>query len=88
VPESTIGQRISRAKQSIKTSRIPPVCPTLANARTPGVGAVRAVSDLQRGIRRARGGLHRTDLSNKRCAPRATCTRCCRTTETLAGCSR
>ena len=50
-PEATMAQRISRAKQSIKTSKIPFAMPTVTNAWR---RCCTFVSDLQRGIREQR----------------------------------
>ena len=51
VPEATMAQRISRAKQSIKTSRIPFRLPDRGGARrAAGGGAARPLPDLQRGL--------------------------------------
>ena len=64
VPEATMAQRISRAKQSIKSSRVPFSMPSAERARRATErGAARAVSDLQRGIheqRRAGSAAHRS----------------------------
>ncbi len=58
VPEATMAQRISRAKQRIRTSGVPFRMPTDVRARgTPECRAARALPHLQRGLheqRRAR----------------------------------
>ena len=67
VPESTIGQRISRAKQSIKASRIPFRMPD-ACERAQRLGSVLHVLYLifSEGYTTSAGAaLHRTDLSNE-----------------------
>ena len=52
VPEATMAQRISRAKQSIKASGVPFELPTDAErAERLARGAARALSHLQRGLR-------------------------------------
>ena len=51
VPESTMAQRISRAKQRIKASGVPFRLPTPGRAGRPAaVGAARPVPHLQRGL--------------------------------------
>jgi RNA polymerase sigma factor (sigma-70 family) len=51
VPEATMAQRISRAKQSIKDSGIPFELPTKADTRTTSAGgSTCALSHLQRGL--------------------------------------
>ncbi len=67
VPESTIGQRISRAKQSIKTSGVPFRMPD-ADERIQRLGTVLHVLYLvfNEGYTTSAGAeLHRTDLSNE-----------------------
>jgi RNA polymerase sigma factor (sigma-70 family) len=67
VPEATIGQRISRAKQSIKASRIPFSMPDAAE-RHQRLGSVLHVLYLifNEGYTASGGeALHRTDLSNE-----------------------
>jgi len=67
VPEATMAQRISRAKQSIKTSKIPFTLPTDAQ-RAERLGAVLHVLYLvfNEGYSSSSGDtLHRTDLSNE-----------------------
>ena len=67
VPESTIGQRISRAKQSIKTSRIPFRMPD-AEERAQRLSSVLHVLYLvfNEGYTTSSGvELHRADLSNE-----------------------
>ncbi|HMF97709.1 MAG TPA: DUF6596 domain-containing protein [Vicinamibacterales bacterium] len=67
VPESTIGQRISRAKQSIKASGIPFRMPD-AGARSERLSSVLHVLYLifNEGYTTSSGSaLHRTDLSNE-----------------------
>jgi len=67
VPESTIGQRISRAKQSIKTTRVPFRMPD-ADERSQRLGSVLHVLYLifNEGYTTSSGAaLHRTDLSNE-----------------------
>jgi RNA polymerase sigma factor (sigma-70 family) len=67
VPESTIGQRISRAKQSIKASRIPFAMPD-ADERAERLTSVLHVLYLvfNEGYTASSGAaLHRTDLSNE-----------------------
>jgi predicted RNA polymerase sigma factor len=67
VPEATMAQRISRAKQSIKTSKIPFTMPTAAE-RSERLGAVLHVLYLvfSEGYSTSVGdALHRTDLSNE-----------------------
>ena len=67
VPESTMAQRISRAKQTIKSSGVPFSMPTRARARRKtDRRAARALSDLQRGIHElVRQSLQRTELSSE-----------------------
>ncbi len=62
-----MAQRISRAKQSIKTSRVPFRMPDADERAQPaGLGAARALPDLQRGLHHSSGhALQRTDLSNE-----------------------
>ena len=52
VPEATMAQRISRAKQAIKASGVPLSVPAdeAGARRTAPRGAARAVPDLQRGV--------------------------------------
>jgi RNA polymerase sigma factor (sigma-70 family) len=67
VPEATMAQRISRAKQSIKTSKVPFSMPTDAE-RTERLGAVLHVLYLifSEGYTSTSGAeLQRTDLSNE-----------------------
>ena len=67
VPESTIGQRISRAKQSIKASRVPFRMPD-ADERGQRLSSVLHVLYLvfNEGYTTSSGAaLHRTDLSNE-----------------------
>jgi RNA polymerase sigma factor (sigma-70 family) len=67
VPEATIGQRISRAKQSIKASRVPFRMPD-ADERSQRLGSVLHVLHLvfNEGYTTSSGAeLHRTDLSNE-----------------------
>jgi RNA polymerase sigma factor (sigma-70 family) len=67
VPESTIGQRISRAKQSIKASRVPFRMPD-ADDRVERLGSVLHVLYLvfNEGYTTSSGAeLHRIDLSNE-----------------------
>jgi RNA polymerase sigma factor (sigma-70 family) len=67
VPESTVGQRISRAKQSIKSSGVPFEMPD-ASARAERLGSVLHVLYLifSEGYTTTAGpALHRTDLSNE-----------------------
>ena len=67
VPESTIGQRISRAKQSIKTSAVPFRIPD-ADERAARLSSVLHVLYLvfNEGYTASSGaGLYRTDLSNE-----------------------
>jgi RNA polymerase sigma factor (sigma-70 family) len=67
VPESTIGQRISRAKQSIKASGVP-FCMPDADERAQRLGSVLHVLYLvfNEGYTTSSGtALHRTDLSNE-----------------------
>ena len=67
VPESTIGQRISRAKQSIKASGVPFRMPD-ADERAQRLGSVLHVLYLifNEGYTTSSGAaLHRTDLSNE-----------------------
>src|SRR5262249_20342861 len=67
VPESTIGQRISRAKQSIRSSGIPFRMPD-AGERAARLGSVLHVLYLifNEGYTTSSGSaLHRTDLSNE-----------------------
>ena len=67
VPEATMAQRISRAKQSIKTSKIPFTLPTDAQ-RAERLSAVLHVLYLvfSEGYSSSSGdALHRTDLSNE-----------------------
>jgi predicted RNA polymerase sigma factor len=67
VPESVIGQRISRAKQSIRDSGVPLAMPDAAE-RTERLGAVLHVLYLifSEGYSASSGdSVHRTDLSNE-----------------------
>jgi RNA polymerase sigma factor (sigma-70 family) len=67
VPESTIGQRISRAKQSIKASRVP-FCMPDADERAERLSSVLHVLYLifNEGYTTSSGAeLHRIDLSNE-----------------------
>jgi RNA polymerase sigma factor (sigma-70 family) len=67
VPEATIAQRISRAKQSIKASGVPFQVPT-PGERTPRLGAVLHVLYLifNEGYTTSSGpALHRSDLSSE-----------------------
>src|SRR5690606_1116285 len=67
VPEATMAQRISRAKQSIRVSAIPFSMPDAAD-RAERVGAVLRVLYLifNEGYTSSSGpDLHRTDLSNE-----------------------
>ena len=68
VPEATMAQRISRAKQRIKASGVPFQPASRGRAsRAPALGAARALPDLQRGLRLAAPArrLHRRDLAGE-----------------------
>jgi predicted RNA polymerase sigma factor len=84
VPESTIGQRISRAKQRIKSSGIPFRMPD-AGVRSEHLGSVLHVLYLifNEGYTTSSGSvLHRTDLSNEAIRLARQCPCSCRRTTT------
>ena len=91
VPEATMAQRISRAKQSIKASRVPFSMPTDAE-RAERLRAVLHVLYLifNEGYTSSVGpdaAAHRP-LQRGDPADARRCTRCCRTTARSPGCSR
>ena len=91
VPEATMAQRISRAKQRIKTSGVPFRMPTDDGARRAAERRpARALPDLQRGLREQhRARLCSATISRtRRFGSRAPCTTCCRTTARSRGCWR
>ena len=66
VPEATMAQRISRAKQTIKTSGVAVRDAARRDAqRAPRRRDARALSDLQRGLHASSGAARRTDLSGE-----------------------
>ena len=91
VPEATMAQRITRAKQKHQGQRIPFGLPPAAERdRAAGRGAARAVPDLQRGLRQPRRA---RACSAPSWPPRRSgwpgwCTGCCPTTPRWPGCSR
>ena len=91
VPEATMAQRISRAKQSIKTSGVPFRMPT-DEERAERLGAVLHVLYLifNEGYTSSVGpDLQRTDLSERGDpADAGRCTLCCRTTARSRACWR
>ena len=90
VPEATMAQRISRAKQSIKASGVPFAhADRRRSATTAARRAARALSDLQRGLREQhRPDLQRVDLSSEAIRLTRAVHGCCRTTPRSPGCSR
>ena len=91
VPEATMAQRISRAKQSIKSSGVPFSLPTPEErANAARRRAARAVSHLQRGLHEQR----RAEPAPERAVGRGDSadarrpSRCCLTTAKSADCSR
>jgi predicted RNA polymerase sigma factor len=90
VPEATLAQRISRAKQSIRRSGVPFRMPS-ADERAERLTAVLHVLYLSstRATRAAAARRCTAPISRtRRSASRERCTRCCRTTPRSRGCSR
>ena len=91
VPEATMAQRISRAKQRIRASGVPFRMPAPAERGRPAaLGAARALPDLQRGLRQQR---RRRRCTAPSCPTRRSgwpgwCTGCCPTTPRSPACSR
>ena len=88
VPEATMAQRISRAKQRIRATGAHFQPPARTSARAAAGGPACAVPDVQRGLRGHRGARPATARPDLRRSGWPACTAWCRTTARRRGCWR